>query len=265
MNYLPKVRILCHSIRRYHPEAVIHLALADERPQWLRTEDEPFDSILGIERLGIPDYRNWTFTHSIVELSTAIKPFALKHLLQLPDCATVLYFDPDMVLFSRVDDILATLETSNLALTPHQTKPEQTLDAIFDNEVASLKHRHLQSGLHRGTQHRRRQALRRLVGRANLSSVLGGCGERPLHRSEMGEFRAGLLRRRRDHQVVAAQRRHLESDDAPDDRHYRDRFRGRRRASRLLPFHRIRQWRAPDHGHQERFRESRRAGAHHLV
>ena len=140
VNYLPKVRILCHSIRRYHPEAIIHLALADERPQWLRTEDEPFDSILGIERLGIPDYRNWTFTHSIVELSTAIKPFALKHLLQLPDCGTVLYFDPDMVLFSRVDDILATLERSNLALTPHQTKPEQTLDAIFDNEVASLKH-----------------------------------------------------------------------------------------------------------------------------
>ena len=31
-------------------------------------------------------------------------------------------------------------ERSNLALTPHQTKPEQTLDAIFDNEVASLKH-----------------------------------------------------------------------------------------------------------------------------
>jgi hypothetical protein len=140
VNYLPKVRMLCHSIRRYHPEAVIHLALADERPQWLRTEDEPFDSILGIERLGIPDYRNWTFTHSIVELSTAIKPFALKHLLQLPDCGRVLYFDPDMVLFSRVDDILATLETSNLALTPHQTKPEQTLDAILDNEVASLKY-----------------------------------------------------------------------------------------------------------------------------
>ena len=52
----------------------------------------------------------------------------------------MLYFDPDMVLFSRVDDILATLERNNLALTPHQTKPEQTLDAILDNEVASLKH-----------------------------------------------------------------------------------------------------------------------------
>jgi hypothetical protein len=140
VNYLPKVRILCRSIRAHHPEAVIHLALADERPGWLKAEGEPFDSILDIADLGIPDWRPWTFTHSIVELSTAIKPFALKHLLALQDCATVLYFDPDMVLFSRVDDILATLSTSNLALTPHQTKPETSLEAILDNEVASLKH-----------------------------------------------------------------------------------------------------------------------------
>jgi hypothetical protein len=140
VNYLPKVRMLCRSIRQHHPEAVIHLALADERPQWLRTEDEPFDSILDPGALDIPDFRAWSFTHSIVELSTAIKPFALKRLLDLPDCGSVLYFDPDMVLFSRVDDILAALERGNLALTPHQTRPERTLDAIIDNEVASLKH-----------------------------------------------------------------------------------------------------------------------------
>ena len=90
--------------------------------------------------LEIPNWRAWSFTHDIVELSTAIKPFALRHLLRLPDTATVLYFDPDMVLFSRVDDILATLRGANVALTPHQIRPEQTLEAILDNEVASLKH-----------------------------------------------------------------------------------------------------------------------------
>jgi hypothetical protein len=93
VNYLPKVRILCRSIRRHHPEAVIHFALADERPEWLRTDGEPFDDILDIARLDIPDWRVWTFTHSIVELATAIKPFALRHLLNLPGCETVLYFN----------------------------------------------------------------------------------------------------------------------------------------------------------------------------
>ena len=45
VNYLPKVRALCRSVRKYHPEAVITLALADERPAWLTTEGEPFDHV----------------------------------------------------------------------------------------------------------------------------------------------------------------------------------------------------------------------------
>jgi hypothetical protein len=138
VNYLPKVRALCRSIRKFHPEAMIHLVLADERPSWLTPEGEPFDAIMEIETLGIPNLRGWTFMHGIVELSTAIKPFALHRLLERPDCKAAVYFDPDMVLFSRVDDILATLETSNVALTPHQTKPEKTLENVIDNEITSL-------------------------------------------------------------------------------------------------------------------------------
>jgi len=139
VNYLPKVRVLCRSLRRFHPEAVIHLALADERPAWLTTENEPFDDVMPVSELGIPNWRAWTFTHDIVELSTAIKPFALKRLLSEPGCETVLYFDPDMALFSRVDDILERLAQANVALTPHQTKPEKTRDAVIDNEITSLR------------------------------------------------------------------------------------------------------------------------------
>lgn len=139
VNYLPKVRTLCRSIRQHHPEAVIHLALADARPAWLTTEGEPFDDIMELPALGIPNWHAWTFMHNVVELSTAIKPFALKRLLELPGTRAVLYFDPDMALFSRVDDILATLESANVALTPHQTKPERTRETVVDNEITSLR------------------------------------------------------------------------------------------------------------------------------
>lgn len=139
VNYLPKVRTLCHSIRRHHPEAVIHLALADERPDWLVAEGEPFDDVIEIAALGIPNWRPWTFKHNIVELSTAIKPFVFRHLFTLADCTQALYFDPDMVLFSRVDDILGELAGANLALTPHQTVPEESYEAVIDNEIGSLK------------------------------------------------------------------------------------------------------------------------------
>jgi hypothetical protein len=139
VNYLPKVRTLCRSIRQHHPEAMIHFALADERPAWLTTEGEPFDSIVELGELDIPACRGWTFGHSIVELSTAIKPFVLKHLLARGDCGRVLYFDPDMALFSRVDDVLETLSSANIVLTPHQTTPETTKAAVIDNEITSLR------------------------------------------------------------------------------------------------------------------------------
>ena len=266
VNYLPKVRILCHSIRRYHPEAVIHLALADERPQWLRTEDEPFDSILGIERLGIPDYRNWTFTHSIVELSTAIKPFALEASAAAAGLRHRALFRSRTWCCSRASTTSwPRSRRSNLALTPHQTKPEQTLDAIFDNEVASLKHGIFNLGFIgvRNTAEGRRFA--------------DWWSERTYHLC-WADVENGLFTDQKwinfapvffDGVAIikslAPQRRDVEPDDAPDDRQLRDRLRGRRRAARLLPFHGIRQRRAPDHGDQERVGEPGGAGAHHVV
>jgi hypothetical protein len=139
-NYIPKARILFNSLRTYHPECELHLALADEGHSEIDLSQEPFDSVLPLSELDIPDYRGWAFCHEIVELATAIKPFALLKILSKPDCAKVLYLDPDTVVFSRLDDILDALDTSNLVLTPHQTVPESSMSAVIDNEICSLKH-----------------------------------------------------------------------------------------------------------------------------
>lgn len=140
VNYLPKARVLSTSIKQYHPEFTIHLALADEIPAWLAIEDEPFDAIIRLEELDIPNLRSWIFCHSLVELCTAIKPFVLRYLFEKCGCQIALYFDPDIVMFSRIDDLLDEFEHGSILLTPHQTRPEQSLEAIIDNEVCSLRH-----------------------------------------------------------------------------------------------------------------------------
>jgi hypothetical protein len=139
-NYVPKVRLLFQSLRKYHPEAVLHLLLADELPAGVDLSKEPVDVITQAKDLGIADFSGWAFCHSIVELSTAVKPFYLRQLLQRDDCEKVLYLDPDTVLYSRLDDILAALDRANVVLTPHQTDPEDTITGILDNELSSLKH-----------------------------------------------------------------------------------------------------------------------------
>lgn len=137
VNYIPKVRLLTESIKKFHPEARIHLALADERPENIPLD--MFDSVWSPADLGIDNWRSWAFGHAIVELATAIKPFVLEKLLA-NDGDRVIYMDPDTVMYSRLDDVLATLEHNSIALTPHQTTPEDDWMAIWDNEICSLKH-----------------------------------------------------------------------------------------------------------------------------
>ena len=139
-NYIPKVRVLVESIKKWHPEWKIHLALSDEIPAGIDLSSEQFDEIHLASSLNIPDFIGWSFCHSIVELSTAIKPFLLKKLLDRDDCAGVVYLDPDTVLFSRIDEVVAVLAQANIALTPHQLVPETALSAVIDNEICSLKH-----------------------------------------------------------------------------------------------------------------------------
>lgn len=140
VNYLPKVRKLCASIRKYHPEFEIVLALADARDASIDFSREPIDRVVALDDLDIPDRRRWTYFHAIVELATAIKPYVLARELREQDVDRVLYFDPDMVLFSRLDDMLASLDAGNIVLTPHLTVPETSLEAVRDNEISALKH-----------------------------------------------------------------------------------------------------------------------------
>lgn len=140
LNYIPKVRLLFKSLRELHPDFELHLALSDALPGDVDLSNEPFDEVHPLASLDISDMKGWAFCHNIVELSTAIKPFLLQKLLARPNCGRVLYFDPDMVLFSQVDDLLEALEHSNVILTPHQVEPEERLRAVIDNEICSLKH-----------------------------------------------------------------------------------------------------------------------------
>src|SRR5262245_48246771 len=91
VNYLPKVRLLCKSIKKYHPEWIVNWAVSDRVPAGLRLDSEPIDHVIPVENLNIPDRAGWIFKHNIVELSTGIKPFILRSLLEGTETAAVLY------------------------------------------------------------------------------------------------------------------------------------------------------------------------------
>lgn len=139
-NYIPKARALFRSLRKHHPDWELRLLLADRFRPDLALHNEPFDAVSVAAELNIPDFLGWSFCHSIVEFATAIKPFMLRQLLNQGSYRHVFYIDPDVVVFSPLDDIVEALERASIVLTPHQTIPERSLAAVIDNEICSLKH-----------------------------------------------------------------------------------------------------------------------------
>lgn len=139
-NYLPKARVLANSIKQADPELQFHLVLCDNAPIGFNLDSEPFDNVIYAEDLVTDDFPQWAFGLSVVELCTAVKGVALEYIFSGFAAEQVFYFDPDMVVFSRLDELQRELSQHNIVLTPHLTDPEISEMGILDNELSSLLH-----------------------------------------------------------------------------------------------------------------------------
>lgn len=139
-NYFPKARLLARSVREHLPDAHLCMALSDVRPDGFDIKKYGFDSVVAADDLGadIPNLESWIFRHDVMELSTAIKPFVLNRLLALPDCAAVLFLDPDCYMFGSPDGLLKHFEAHSILITPHQTKAEVD-DRMMFREINHLR------------------------------------------------------------------------------------------------------------------------------
>ena len=139
-NYIPKVRVLANSLKKFHPDYQLHVILSDKIPRQIDVFNEPFDSIITINELPIPDLNRWIFKHSLVEMCTGVKGFAFKEIINRHSPSHVFFFDPDIVILSPIDSLIEKLNKNSILLTPHQTQPEESDRAIRDNEICMLKH-----------------------------------------------------------------------------------------------------------------------------
>lgn len=143
-NYFPKARLLARGVREHLPDAHLCMALSDVRPEGFDITKYGFDSVIAADDLGgdIPNLESWIFRHDVMELSTAIKPFVLNRLLALPDCAAVLFLDPDCYMFGNPGGLLKHFENNSILITPHQTKAE------IDDRMMFREINHLRFGIY---------------------------------------------------------------------------------------------------------------------
>src|ERR1044072_236183 len=62
-------------------------------------------------------------TYDVMELSTAVKPWLMRPLLDRPGVDSVAYLDPDIQVFARLDEIFERAREQGVVLPPHFTSP----------------------------------------------------------------------------------------------------------------------------------------------
>src|SRR5215468_574550 len=121
-NYLAHARTLARSFRALHPDARVFVCLADRVDGALDPRAEPFE-LIEARALAIRDFEAMAFQYDLMELSTAVKPFVLEHLLFERGIEQLLYLDPDILVLSPLTWLFEQLDRASILLTPHATRP----------------------------------------------------------------------------------------------------------------------------------------------
>ncbi len=140
-NYIPKAKVLARSVKRYHPDAKFIVCLLEREIPHFAENFEYFDEVILAKEIGIKNFDNFIFQHSIVEASTAVKGEFFRYLMdRFPEESNLIYLDPDIEVYGCLDELVKSLEKNSIVLVPHLTDPEKNIDAVMDNELSALQH-----------------------------------------------------------------------------------------------------------------------------
>ncbi len=119
-NYLAQARVLAESFAATNPGSECSVLVIDDRDRELSGEGEPFE-LLRPDDIGIEGFDPMAGIYQVLELSTAVKPSLLRHLLRRDEVVT--YLDPDVEVFASLEEIPGLAKSHGVVLTPHTTSP----------------------------------------------------------------------------------------------------------------------------------------------
>jgi lipopolysaccharide biosynthesis glycosyltransferase len=121
-NYLAHARVLAESFKVCHPDVPFFVLLVDRNDGSISATREAFE-VIELEEIAAPDLARLCFQYSVIELNTSVKPYLLAHLLEDRRFERLIYFDPDILVVNRLDEVWDLLDEHSIVLTPHLTEP----------------------------------------------------------------------------------------------------------------------------------------------
>jgi len=116
--YLPRALVLAESVWN-NSGGKVEIVIFDGKRDL--EVDSNYGHITWLEDYDVPMYKQLAFKYDILEFATALRPWFAHYFLQNND--TVIYFDPDMMVYNSLDSVLNDLKRYPIILTPHYTKP----------------------------------------------------------------------------------------------------------------------------------------------
>jgi len=130
LNYFAQALSLGESLRKTNPQYKFVIGLVDKLDEFYESGDEELISlvqkcdIVEIDKLDIPDFESFYVRYNITELNTAVKPYFFDYFFRnTKDLEFVVYFDPDILVYSRLEDLDKHLIAYNFVITPHILSP----------------------------------------------------------------------------------------------------------------------------------------------
>lgn len=138
VNYLAQAKTLEQSLQLHNPDIQYVIGLTDKIER--KNIDQatlPKAPLLEVHKLGIKNFDWMCKNYDITELNTAVKPFFIEYFFkQNPNVTKLIYFDPDIIVYQPLTELLDKLNTHSIVVTPHICSPLH--DDFHPNEETHL-------------------------------------------------------------------------------------------------------------------------------
>jgi glycosyltransferase involved in cell wall biosynthesis len=120
-NYVAHARVLARSLTAHNADARLWTLIIDDFSGYIDPAEEPFE-VLTPEQIGCDPFIHMALRYSVLELSTAVKPWLMRHLLAETG-EPVTYLDPDIRIYGPISLLDECAAEHGVALIPHNSEP----------------------------------------------------------------------------------------------------------------------------------------------
>jgi Glycosyl transferases group 1 len=120
-NYLAHARVLARSFARHHPDGRFWTLIIDDFSGRVDPAQEPFE-VLSPAQIECGPFMHMAMRYSVLELSTAVKPWLLRHLMGETG-APITYLDPDIKIYAPLTHLDELAAAHGVVLIPHNSTP----------------------------------------------------------------------------------------------------------------------------------------------